>query len=107
MQIHVRIRDGWACSRTGAAAAVFAVSAVVVRHGAAVAVVSAVGAAALPVAFCLHWHFAAPVAGGLALVFAVAFGAAGSGCYRVSVAVAGTSGPTLDCRCWEERASRM
>src|ERR1700675_3613614 len=106
------IRDGWACSRTDAAAAVSAAavvsaaSAVVVARGVAAAAVSVAGAVALPAVFLLHWHFAGPCAGGLAPVFAVASGAAGSGCYRASVAVAGISGPAWDCRCWEERASR-
>src|SRR5580700_10581689 len=76
------IRDDWACSRTDAAAAVSAVAAV-----------SAAGAAALPAVFLLRWHFAGPGAGGLAPVFAVASGLAGSGCYRASVVVAGIFGP--------------
>src|SRR5580700_1775312 len=106
------IRDGWACSRTGAAAAVSAATvvsaaaAVVVARGVAVAAVSVAGAAALPAVFLLHWHFAGPGAGGLAPVFAVASGLAGSGCYRASVAVAGIFGPAWDCRSGEGRASR-
>ena len=87
------IRDGWACSRTDAAAAVSAAFAVVVARGVAAAAVSVAGAVALPAVFLLHWHFAGPGAGGLAPVFAVASEAAGSGCYRASVAVAGIFGP--------------
>ena len=106
------IRDGWACSRSDAAAAVSAAAvvsaaaAVVVARGVAVAAVPVAGAVAPPVVFLLHWHFAGPGAGGLAPVFAVASGAAGSGCHRASAAAAGISGPAWDCQCWAERASR-
>lgn len=99
------VRDGCVCSRTDAAAVVFAAAAVVVARGVAVVVVSVAGAVALPAVVLLHWHFAGPGAGDLVPVFAVASGAAGSDCYRASVAVAGISGPTWDCQCWEERAS--
>src|SRR5229473_3371314 len=81
-------------------------SSVVVVCGVALFAGSVAGGAVRPAAFLLHCHFAAPGAGGLALVFAAASDALVPVWSRVCPAVACISGRAWNCRCSPEPADR-